>query len=150
MNRLSHKDILFGKRLKVRGRKFTRNTKQNFITIFGPADSIIDKESVDTQDHNYIRQTFPNHVPHYTPDCAFENAPRLICEPERNSDCPDYKGSDDKKHHHKGRGHTPDKYYDVNACEHCALSYIDSEHLPRLPGIALKSFQIAENNYQRI
>ena len=127
--------------------KFQRNKKQNYITIIGSACSQIHKEVNDLSEIEMIKKSNSTYLLYGTKDFCFKKITRLICEPE-NSDCPGYKGSDDKKHHHKIFGHVPDISYNVYAIDLCAVAYIDFDMKPRKPIITLKQYEAVNNSIQ--
>lgn len=145
MSRLyDSKDMLFGKSLLIWGRKFTRNTKQNFIKITGPGGSRIKKIVNDPKEIEAIKKECQGYNMRGNYDDMFDKIMNLIAEPQEDSDCPDYMGTD--KHAAKKYSHTPGTEYKVEAIGLCAVCYIDNDRQPRKPSIVEKKFKL-ESKY---
>lgn len=129
---------VFGECLKVIGRKFKPNPKQNFVKIEGPADCWVYK-TCSTGVCSVIKssQELKNFkIFGCSIGDGFRKKKNLIVEPEKGYDGPDYSGGG--KHAGKAYSHTPITQYNVNATGSIfALGYIDMDRQKRSGNIEL-------------
>ncbi len=142
------KDMIFGNSLYVWGQKFKRNTKQNFIKIEGSCGAEINK-SLDQEEHiEKCKCDFPGYNHYFENGYGFDKRLNLIAEPEKNSDCPDYSGTD--KHLAKRAGHTPATKYEVGSIgDIFAVCYIDSDRQKRKRFVRIPTYKTRDSFFKK-